>query len=138
MRPTIPVSADKRVSFTHSTYVAGVDLTSAAFFCQIRHKFGDVGVPIISLSNAASGVQGVSAVFIPEITFYDSDSCSEVTTSATQITMRVDEVTLEALPLATPTNLQLVMVYDLHVTPPGADKYVAYGGEFFVFPGSTI
>jgi hypothetical protein len=32
----------------------------------------------------------------------------------------------------------LQLVYDMHVTPAGSDKYVAYGGDFNLFPGSTI
>jgi hypothetical protein len=138
MRPTIPIAAFKRVPLVYSTFIAGVDLTAAAFFCHIRQRFGDNGLPIITLSNAAAGAQGVSATYIPALTYYDCYSRKDITVPATVITLRIDEATLEAVPLANPTNQPLQLVYDVHNTPTGADKYVAYGGDFYLFPGSTI
>jgi hypothetical protein len=138
MRPTIPIAAFKRVPLVYSTFIAGVDLTTAAFLCHIRQKFGDSGLPIITLSKAAAGVQVVSATYMPALTYYDCYSRKDITVPATVITMRIDEATLEAVPLANPTNQPLQLVYDVHNTPTGSDKYVAYGGDFYLFPGSTI
>jgi hypothetical protein len=138
MRPTIPIAAFKRVPFSYTTYIAGVDLTAANFLCHVRHKFGDTGIPIITLTKAAAGSQGVSAAYIPAITFRDQYSCKDITLPATAITIRIDELTLEAIPMANPTHQPLQLVYDVHNTPTGSDKYVAYGGDFYLFPGSTI
>jgi hypothetical protein len=138
MRPTINIAAFKRVPLVYSTFIAGVNLTTSDFLCHIRHKFGDTGVPIITLASAAAGVQGVSATYMPALTYYDCYSRKDITVPATVVTLRVDETTLEAVTLANPTHQPLQLVYDVHNTPIGADKYVAYGGEFYLFPGSTI
>jgi hypothetical protein len=137
MRPTIPIAAFKRVPLAHVTFFASVDLTAATFLCHIRQKFGDSGVPIITLSNAAVTAQGVSAIYT-SITYYDSALYKDITVPATIVTMRINEATLEALVMANPTNQPLQLVYDMHITPAGSDKYVAYGGDFNLFPGSTI
>jgi hypothetical protein len=138
MRPAIPIAAFKRVPLVYSTFIAGANLTAASFLCHIRHKFGDSDAPIITLTNAAAGTQGVSTAYIAALRYYDYHSRSYISTPATVVTLQINEATLEAAPQSNPTSQPLPLVYDVHITPTGGNKYVAYGGDFSLFPGSTI
>jgi len=113
--------------------IVGPNWSAGAFLMHIRQSFGDTTTPVITLSNAAAGTQGISATY---------DAAYVIGTGAivpaTKILVQIDEATLEALPLGTPATTPVNYVYDLHVTPTGKAKRVVMFGKIAIYPGSTI
>jgi hypothetical protein len=105
----------------------GYNFTGATLLMQIRHLPGDTGTPVISLSGASAGTQGLSITVL---------TVDDVT--STHLTIQIDEGTMEALPLAAPASAPLELYYDLHITPSGGVKQVWLEGAFIVKPGVSI
>jgi hypothetical protein len=133
-RFNIPI--DKRTPFKDDFIFVGQNWTGAAFLMHLRNLSGDTGMPIVALASAAAGVQGVSAVYNPAYS-YVLDGVA-TTEPATIITIQIDELTLEAIPLATPADKDLTLSYDLHVTPTGGLKERELFGNIILTPGTTI
>lgn len=105
----------------------GYDFTDATLAMHIRHLPGDAGSPVVSLTNASAGTQGLSITVL---------TVGAVT--STYLTIQIDEATMEALPAASPASAPLELYYDLHITPDGGVKQVWLEGKFVVNPGVTI
>lgn len=126
------LNAFRHTPFLHVIRRLGVDWSGASFKLQARTA-KDAGDTEIDLSNAAAGSEGISAV-------YDAGYIHPETNAvvgATTITVQVNEATMEGLPAASPATDDLVLVYDLHVTPTGDLKRVLTYGTFTVDPGVT-
>lgn len=132
--PIIPLFAYKRVPFDQTIAWMVADYSGAAPSMQIRSEPGDTGTPIISLGASVSGAQGV-------VVSYDADFPDPegvVPNGASLIRIIIDETTLEALSLGSPTAEDVVLHYDLHLTPTGEKKFLASAGTFTISPGVTI
>lgn len=142
MSAIVNLAADKRVPFVDedgATWVfVGEDWDDAAFAMHVRALPGDTGTPLISLSNASAGSQGISATYDGAYVFVDPETGEETTLPATLVLCQIDEATLEAISLGTPYDKPAVFYYDLHVTPSGGIKRVAASGAFTINPGVTI
>lgn len=117
----------KHAPYVESVNFKGQDFTGATFLMHFRNLPGDTGTPIIALSNASAGTQGLSVSVA---------TVSGVPTST--LTIQIDEATLEALPFGAPADDYLKLHYDLHITPSGGVKKVWLRGLFYVDPGVTI
>ena len=113
--------------------VAGVDWSAAAFKLDIRVSPGDTTTPLVSLTNAAAGSQGISATYDAGYVMPDSELVG-----ATIIRPQIDEATLEALALGARASDPVALSYDLHITPAGGVKTVLCFGAFTIMPGVTI
>jgi hypothetical protein len=133
-RFNIPI--DKRTPFIDDFVFVGHNWTGAAFLMHWRNLAGDTGTPIVTLTNAAAGVQGISAVYNPAYSYVLNNVT--LIEPATIVTIQIDEATLEAIPLATPTDKDLILSYDLHVTPTGGLKERELFGNIILTPGTTI
>lgn len=128
-----PIGAFRRVPFApDSTDFEGMiwpstGTGSAVWEMQIRERPGKEGSPLVTLTNAAADLQGLYA------TVSEQDGVS-----TTHLFIRIDEVTMEALPQPFPVGADVTLYYDIHVTPAGDDKRVALAGPFIVKPGVTI
>ncbi len=142
MTVTVNLTADKRVPFVDedgATWVfVGEDWADATFAMHVRALPGDTGTPLISLANASAGSQGISATYDGAYVYVDPETKSEETAIATLVLCQIDEATLEALSLGTPSDKPLVLYYDLHITPSSGVKRVAVSGTFTINPGVTI
>lgn len=138
MAVELPIGAFKRVPFGGATGdadipVVGVDWSGAAFKLDIRVDPGDTGTPLVSLTSASAGSQGISATYEAGYVLPDGTSAP-----ATIIRPQIDEATLEALDLSTRPSSPLELFYDLHVTPSGEPKRVVCFGAFTIYPGVTV
>ncbi|QZP06791.1 hypothetical protein [Caenibius sp. WL] len=124
--------AYKRTPFMHVFRRLGVDWSTAVFKMQARTA-KDSASADVDLSNAAAGVQGISAVYDPNYIHPETNAV----VGATTITVFIAEATLEGLTPASPANDNKVYLYDLHATPAGDIKRVVSFGTFTVDPGVT-
>lgn len=140
MAAQILLTAFKRVPFLDLDGVTfafvGENWTGAAFAMHIRNNPGDTGSALISLSGASAGSQGVSVTYDADYLYVDKGV--EITAPASLVLVQIDEATLEALSLGTPSDDPVELHYDLHVTPSGGTKRVAAYGAFNLMPGVTI
>jgi hypothetical protein len=137
MAANVNITADKRTPFIDSIDKVGPTLVGSAFLMHVRNENGDTGSPLIPLSTAAPGSQGISCTYIDPYVYVNGNG-QTITTTASRVLINISEATLEALSLANPTNEPLPLKYDLHVTPSGGVKSVAFYGDFVIKPGSTI
>jgi len=141
MAVTIDLEADKRVPFIDedgATIVfIGEDYSGGAYAMHVRNNPGDTDTPILSLAGATAGTQGISVTYDPAYVYVD-ETGTEQTGPASLVLIQVDEATLEALSLGTPTDEPVVLYYDLHITPSGAPKRIVSQGKFIINPGVTI
>lgn len=141
MSVTIDLKADKRVPFIDEDGATIVftaeNWTDAAFAMHIRANPGDSGTPVVSLAGATAGTQGISVTYDADYSYID-DSGETFTLPASLVLIQIDEATLEALSLGTPSDKPVTLYYDLHVTPSGGAKRVVSHGKFIIKPGVTI
>lgn len=113
----------------------GLDWSAATFAMQIRAAPGDTGTPLVSLTNASAGSQGISAT-------YDAGYLHPITgdaVGASIIRPQIDEATMEGLPVnADDPSQPVVLWWDMHVTPSLIPKLLFSCGKFTVNPGVTI
>lgn len=143
----VDLAAWRRVPFGGGTgdqnfVILGLDWSAAAFALQVRAAQGDTGTPLVSLTNAGAGVEGVSATYAADYLYPDNGpnvALRGTAVGATIICPQIDQATLEAIPLAADDpSAPLELGYDLHVTPADLPKFLlAYGG-FTLNPGVTI
>lgn len=128
--PTRDLVADRWTPFVHVIRFEDVNLTSASFAMHIRRNWDATGSPLLALAGAAAGSQGISAVAV-----------TDGARTHTDVTIRINETTMEGLEPPASSGVtpgaDVPLVWDLHTTPSGADKYVALRGAFTIRSGST-
>lgn len=136
MAAELNISAFKRTPFVDDIADAVNDYTGATFSMHIRNRAGDTGTPLVTLANASAGSQGISVTYDPDYTYEEHGVIVE--SGASLVLIQIDEASLEALALSNPADSPLVLHYDIHVTPSGEPKRVAYYGQFIIMPGVTV
>ena len=119
---TLPLAGNRWTPFIYEIEFQDRDFTGAMLDMHVRLTFDTPGAPLIDLSPAAAGSEGLS------LAVADGD---------TTITIQIDEATMEGLPDATEVGDDLVLHYDLHITPSGGTKEVYLRGPFTVRAGAT-
>ena len=112
----------------------GQNWSAATFKMEVRVALGETGAALISLNNAAAGLQGISATYDAGI--IDKETGQVV--GGTVIRPQIDASTLIALAAASPASADRLLYADLHVTPAGLPKRLIRFGTFTVKPGSTL
>lgn len=116
----LPLAGDRWTPFTATLEFTGLVVTGATFAMQVRQTYDQAGSPLVSLTNVGSAnTQGIYIV------------------SASVIQIYIAEATMEGLPDATEVGDDLVLYYDLHITPSGGVKQVYARGTFTVRGGAT-
>lgn len=138
MAAELNIAAFKRVPFGGSSgegdiVLLGYDWSGAAFAMDIRVNPGDTGTPLVGLTNASAGAEGISATYNAAYPLSDGS-----TAGATIIRPQINESTMEALALSARPKDPVALHYDLHVTPSGQNKRVLAYGKFTIYPGVTI
>jgi hypothetical protein len=128
------VVRSKRVPWIDDLPVEGPDYSGATFKMELRQNPGDTGSALVSLTNAAAGSQGISATYDPD---YADPETGEAF-AATVLLFQIDETTMEGLASATPADADIVLHYDVHVTPVAGTKFLLCYGTFTYGPGVTI
>jgi len=115
----LPISGNR---FTPLSYVialnAGADWSTATVLMHVRQLPDQIGTPLLTLNSGAEITLSYSA-------------------PNTSITILVPELDMEALPAAAETGQDLVLHYDMHITPPSGTKAVYFRGTFTVLAGVT-
>ena len=132
---TLPLSGGRFVPFTYEIDVRGMDLTGAALLAHVRLYKNAGGSPLVNLSQVNSAAsEGVRLISV--------GVAGGFTTS--KIGIRINETTMEGLPLSSTDPLKLhaqkpdvVLAWDMHVTPAGGLKFVLLEGSFTVKGGVT-
>jgi hypothetical protein len=122
------LEADRWTPFVTTIEFEGVDLTGAVFEAHIRLLPDTPGAPLVDLDTvttaAAEGVRLISVIGTGD------DAVSSVG-------IRINETTMEGLPVSAELGLNTRLYWDLHITPSGGVKQVYAGGEFIVRAGVT-
>lgn len=132
--PTINIEADKRVPFDETIPDFRSDYTGATALMEVRPQPGADGTPVLSLSTTLASGEGIVITYDPDYTVTHQ---GVTYTGASLIQILINEATLEALSYAAPPETGAVYSYDMHITPSGGKKFVAFGGTFTVNPGVT-
>lgn len=114
--------------------ILGEDLSAATWAMQIRPAPGDTATPLVSLTNAAAGVQGISASWDAGY----SDPETGATVGATRVRPLIDKATLQAIPAAADPMKSRILHFDLIGTPSGGQAAIFAAGMFVLNPGVTI
>jgi hypothetical protein len=123
----IEIRADRWTVFNDDLAIIGVDLTAADFKLQVRDR-KDGGFVRADLSTVTSGsAQGIRLI--------DVVTTGGVPTS--RLGIRINEITMEAMAVATEAGEDGAAWWDLHITPSAGDKFVAASGRFIILAGST-
>lgn len=126
---TLDLNANRWAPFVYTIDFQGYDYSAAAFAMQVRLVKDAAGTPLVSLSTvASSSTEGVA------MTGVDTDANGVPTT---HISIRINETTIDGLPEPSELGDDVVLYYDLQITPSGGDKYRSLEGMFTVKAGVT-
>ena len=127
----LPLEAGRWVPFVYDIDIVGIDLTGAAFAMQVHDtKDRTAGSPRASLTTQTTDVEGVRLVSVV--------TTAGVPTSSIRI--RINEATMEAMDAANDAGAlgdDGSIVWDMHITPSGGSKFLAFEGAFTVKAGVT-
>ena len=132
--PTINIVAPKRVPFDDTIPMMGLDYSGATPAMEIRPEPGDSGTALVSLGASTSGSQGIVVTW--DAGYPDPDGIMDDGASIVRII--INETTLEGLAYGADPADDVVLHYDLHLTPSGGKKFVYCSGTFTVSPGVTL
>lgn len=121
-----PLVAGRWVPFLHSIFIEGLDLTGATFAMQVRDNWngGALRANLTTVTTAAA--EGVRLVGVTTV-----DGLP-----VTELGIRINETTMEAVPLGAEPDDDVPLVYDFHITRAGLPE-IAMRGTFTVQAGST-
>lgn len=143
--------ADRYVPFIESIVFIDEDFTGASFAMQVRDR-RDGGARRADLSTvtsaAAEGVRLIYAgtdtlanhVTAERLSQEDADSLPYASTDnvlLSELGLRINETTMEAMPFATEIGDDKKLFYDIQITPSGGVKEVYARGVFTVRAGVT-
>lgn len=135
----LPITAYKRVPWGGASgdgdlWIQSVDWSAGTPKMELREEPGGTGTALVTLNAAAAGSQGISLS-------YDATYVSPTTgavVGGTRLRCQIDEATIEALLTPADPAEDLVLYYDIHITPPTLPKMVAASGTFTIKPGVTV
>lgn len=125
IRPaTLNLFAQRHAPFVYAILFDGIDLTGATLDMHVRLLPDTPGAPLIDLSPASAGTQGLSMVHAG---------------GSSTITIQIDETTIETMmtALAPEVGVNTTLAYDLQITRSGQPKAVFFRGNFTVEAGVT-
>lgn len=126
-----PLEAGRWVPFVYDIDIVGIDLTDAEFAMQVHDtKDRTSGTPRASLTTVTTDIEGVRLT--------STVTADSVTTSSIRI--RIDEATMEAMDVANDAaanGTDGIAYWDMHITPDGGTKFLAFEGKFKVKAGVT-
>jgi hypothetical protein len=118
--------ANRWEPFVRRIHFEGYDFTGATFLAQVRAVKDSDGAALIDLATVGGvGTQGIAIV---GVTTADG-------VPTTEINLRVNEATMEAIAKAVPLGDDYPLWWDLQITPSGGDKFRALEGKFIVAAG---
>lgn len=126
----------KRVPYDEEIVFVGPNWAGETMKMEVRNLPGDTGDPLIpALENVSSG-QGLTATYDPAFEVFPANG-EPFTAPASTIRIRINESTLEALSLGSPSDQPVTTYYDIHVGTGSAKKLIAHG-KLPIPPGVTV
>lgn len=123
----LPLSADRFTPFIATLTFVGIDLTAAVMKAQVRDRKDGGAVRADLATVTLANTEGLRLL--------SAGTVDGVMTSV--VYMRVNEATMEAMPLGAEIGDDLDLYWDLQVTPSGGVKGVYLYGPFIVRAGVT-
>lgn len=145
----IDIHADRWVACIRTLAFVGYDFTGATFKSQVRQTKDSGGTPLADLSTVTlSTAEGVRLIYGGTDTVANhitAGRLSEVppgftaasSIAVSQLGIRINEATMEAMPLGAEVGDDAEAAWDLHVTPSGGLKDKFAGGKFVIRAGVT-
>lgn len=141
MRPATHVwRAPRNALFVRTIDVPFYDLRNCEQLMQIRAYPDEPGTPILSLTVAVAGSQGLSVTFQPAVSRLVGNAIMTIPVST--ITIQVDRTTVQAtLPFAvngTEPGEDLTLAYDHLIALPALPLLPLLAGAFIIEPGVSV
>lgn len=145
----VDIVADRWMWFTETYSFIGFNFTGADFAMQVRQTKDTTGTPLIDLSTATGGAQGVELLYAGSATITahmaagrlpgvpDGFSASD-TVTLSQIRIVIDSLVMQGLPFQEERGSDNVFHYDLVVDLPTPTPAIYMRGTFTVRAGVTI
>lgn len=128
---TDPLAGARQVPFVHEWEWVGQDLTGATFAMQVRDSKAAGAVLRADLATVVTAIEGVRLASV--------STTEGVTTSVVQVI--IDDATMALMDVAEdasqPGN-DMVIYYDMIITPSGGIPFVAVAGTFTIVAGVTV
>lgn len=123
----LDLSGDRQTLVLRTLTFEGIDLTDAVMKAQVRDRKdgGAVRVDLATVGSITS--EGLKLVSAGDV--------GGVMTSV--VSMRINEATMEAMPFGDPIGDDLLLYWDMHITPDGGVKEKYLYGTFTVRAGVT-
>lgn len=145
----IDIAADRWVACIRTISFVALDFTGATFVAQVRMTPDLAGTPLISLATVGgTGIEGIHLLYagLATVSAHIGAGRLEVAPSGYELTdniflsqlwFRINETSMEALPLPAEVGDDLELAWDMHITPLGGIKDKYAGGQFVVRAGVT-
>ena len=142
-----PLTGDRWTPCVKDIDVIGFDLSGATFKAEVRDtKDQSSGTARATLNTVTSEIEGVRLLEVvtadaDDVTAYAAAGATiQVGDKISMIRIRIVEATMEAMDVANDAG-QLgsngAAYWDMHITPSGGDKFVAFAGSFTIAAGVT-
>lgn len=143
------IGADRWVACIRTLTFLGLDFTGADFAMQVRSVADATGSPLVDLTTVTtSSAEGVRLIYAGTDTVANHITAGRLTAvpdgyvstdsvALSQVGIRINETTMEALPFPEERGEDSALAWDMLITPSGGikDKYI--GGKFTVRAGVT-
>jgi hypothetical protein len=123
----LPLAGDRQTPFVATLTFRGIDLTGAVMKAQVRDRKDGGTVRADLATVATANTEGLRLL--------SAGTVDGVLTSVVYV--RINEATMEAMPLGAPAGADLALWWDMHITPSGGVKQKYLFGTFTVRAGVT-
>lgn len=148
------IVADRFTPLSRTITVKGADLTGATFKMQVRDRRNGGTVRADLATVVSSSAEGVRLVSVTTSTVAEHVEAGRLTAAEqaslgladdddltiSVIGYRINESTMEAMPDGDDgleADADVPLTWDMHITPSGGLKFVAFAGDFTVKAGAT-
>lgn len=114
----VALAANRFTPWQYIIRFPNLDLTGATFTMHVRQLPDVTGTPLLALETGSE----ITAALVGADTY---------------VTIAILEATMTALPAAAEIGENLVLYYDIQITPYGGSKSVYFKGTFTVVAGVT-
>lgn len=147
----VDFGGDRFVAFIRTLTIIGYDFTAAAFNAQVRDRKDGGTLRADLTTQTLASAEGVRLIYGGTDTVANHITAARMSqaqadalgyTSAQNVTLsqlgiRINETTMEAMPFGTERGDDISLYWDLHITPSGGIKDKYAGGDFLVRAGVT-
>jgi hypothetical protein len=146
----LPLYGDRWTPLACTIEFLGFDFTDATFSMQVRLAGDTPGSPLISLGTVFSaGLEGIRLIYggtdtvanhiaAGRLNLVPSGLTEASTVELSQVGILISENTMEVMPDGDEPGDDVVLAWDIHITPLGGVKERWVYGDFTVRAGVTV